>query len=69
MKEQIGQNAGRVWQYLEETGEPVTVSSLKKALKGTPESQVYTALGWLAREDKVDIYKNKRATYVRVMTG
>jgi hypothetical protein len=66
MKEAIGKNAGKVWDCLEKSGKPITLTTLKKQLKGTPESQMYTALGWLAREDKIDIYKDKRATYVRL---
>lgn len=50
MKEQIGVNAGKVWQALNE-GE-MSLKVLKKATKLT-EKDMYAALGWLAREDKV----------------
>lgn len=50
MKEKIGMNAGIVWQALNE-GEK-ELKALKKATK-LSEKDMYAALGWLAREDKV----------------
>ena len=44
-------NAGLVWNALNEKG-PMTVKDLRKATK-LKDKQIYAALGWLSREDKV----------------
>lgn len=46
----IGENAGKVWQALQKGGK--NVKDVKKELK-LKEMDLYLALGWLAREDKV----------------
>lgn len=51
MKEKIGTNAGLIWSYLHENNEK-TLKELKKACKLT-EKDMYAALGWLAREEKI----------------
>ena len=48
-REEIGMNAGLVWNALNEKG-PMTVKDLRKATK---LKQIFAALGWLSREDKV----------------
>jgi len=50
MKEKIGINAGLVWQAL--SNGKLEVKALKKAVKLT-EKDLYAALGWLAREEKI----------------
>lgn len=50
MKEKIGFNAGAVWNCLCEG--PQEVKALKKAVNLT-EKDLYAALGWLAREEKI----------------
>ncbi|MBO5974114.1 MAG: winged helix-turn-helix domain-containing protein [Paludibacteraceae bacterium] len=50
MKEKIGLNAGIVWNTL--CNGPQEIKALKKATKLT-EKDLYAALGWLAREEKV----------------
>jgi predicted ArsR family transcriptional regulator len=55
---QVGETAGKIWHLLSEEG-PHTISQLKKKLNGSGEL-VSFALGWLAREDKVDITQQKR---------
>ena len=57
MIQPIGETAGKVWQALNEK-EALSVAQLKKAA-GTDEKSLWLALGWLAREDKVDIQKNR----------
>lgn len=52
MNENIGIIAGQVWQYLSEH-ESVTTLKLKSAL-GVSNTLLCLALGWLAREDKID---------------
>ena len=53
----IGENAGKVWKTLETQGE-VNISSIAK-LSQIKVQDAYSALGWLAREDKVDGQKKK----------
>jgi hypothetical protein len=56
--EQVGVTAGQVWHILKDSG-PLTVAQLKKKLNGSGDL-VGFALGWLAREDKVDISQEKK---------
>lgn len=58
LKEQLGHTAGKVWQQLSESG-PQTIAQLKKRLNGEGDL-VNFAIGWLAREDKVDIVPEKK---------
>ena len=57
--EQVGVTAGKVWHMLDEFG-PQTLAQLKKRLNGSGEL-VGFALGWLAREDKVEISLDKKS--------
>jgi hypothetical protein len=49
----IGEVAGVIWRTLSEGG-PMSTSKLVKAV-GEPRDTVMAALGWLAREEKVNI--------------
>ena len=49
--EVMGSWAGLVWNALNEKG-PMTVKDLKKATK-LKDKQIFAALGWLSREDKI----------------
>ena len=62
MKKIIGEMAGRVWKTLGEQ-EDVSVSRLPQILKEKGEI-VYQALGWLAKEGKVDFHKKAGKTFV-----
>ena len=62
MKTRIGEMAGKVWTILGEK-EKIEVSRLPRMLKEKGEV-VYQALGWLAREDKVEFHKREGKTYV-----
>ena len=53
MQEKIGSTAGRVWEYLYKNG-TVTAIKLKSELE-ISNSSLYLALGWLAREDKIEV--------------
>ena len=53
MKEKIGLNAGAIWTYLSEAGE-AGLKDVKKACKLT-EKDLYAAIGWLAREGKIEL--------------
>ena len=50
MKDKIGTNAGMVWNALLVGN--LDIKALKKATK-LNDKDVYAALGWLAREDKI----------------
>lgn len=50
-KEVIGQNAGKVWDLLNEKGS-MTLAALKRASK-IKEPFLSMSLGWLARENKI----------------
>ncbi len=58
----IGETAGVVWQYLKDHGK----STLKAVEKGVdaPVDAVPMAVGWLAREGKVDVAQEKRSVYL-----
>jgi hypothetical protein len=63
-KAQIGENAGIVWRTLESKGslsfeELQTETNLNLL-------QVFTAVGWLAREDKISFNKENGITSVRI---
>ena len=51
MKEKIGDDAGIIWQVLDAQGIK-SVKELKKATK-LNEKEIYAAIGWLAREEKL----------------
>lgn len=53
-KNSIGTNAGNIWQYLSVNGD-VKLSDLKKILK-LDVKDIYLALGWLARENKIHFF-------------
>ena len=61
MKIKIGEMAGRVWETLGEK-EEVAVSRLPQILKEKGEI-VYQALGWLAREGKIDFHRKEGKTF------
>ena len=62
MKEKIGDNAGKVWSVLHESGKS-NIKDLKKATKLT-EKDLFAALGWLAREDKVVFDEIEKEVFV-----
>ena len=62
MLDKIGVDAGRVWNELELNGE-MTTGALKKNLKILP-FDLNAAIGWLAREGKVQI--NRKGNQIKV---
>jgi hypothetical protein len=54
MSETIGNAAGMIWRFLHPQSQPVTLSTLKKNL-GLSPTLLVMGLGWLAREDKLNI--------------
>lgn len=63
MKEKIGINAGAVWAVLNENTGNVNLKDIKKFTKLT-DKDLYAALGWLAREDKVNIEEAEKDIFV-----
>jgi hypothetical protein len=61
MKTTIGEMAGRVWKVLGEK-EAIAVSRPHQILKEKGEI-VYQALGWLAKEGKLDFHKKEGKTF------
>lgn len=64
MEETIGEVAGEVWDFLEDNGE-TSVSGVTKGVDA-PGTKVYMAVGWLAREDKLEFIDKKRGNAVRL---
>jgi hypothetical protein len=62
MQAQIGDAAGVIWRYLDEHVE-ASLSELKKATK-LSEQLLLMGLGWLAREEKVDVVQDKKGLKV-----
>ena len=58
----IGETAGKIWDYLNSNGN-ASVAKLRKAVDADAFG-VDAAIGWLAREDKVDL--NKKGNSVQV---
>ena len=67
MKDKIGEIAGKIWTILGEK-QNVNISKLPKILKEKGEI-VYQALGWLAKEDKINYHTKERKTFVSLSHG
>ncbi|MBI4309413.1 MAG: winged helix-turn-helix domain-containing protein [Candidatus Omnitrophica bacterium] len=65
MKEKIIETAGKTWRFLGQNGE-TNVSQLSKGLKEKDEL-VLQAIGWLAREDKINYSIKNRRTFVSLV--
>lgn len=52
--ETIGLWAGTTWTALNEANGTLTIKAIKKATK-LKEKELYAAIGWLAREGKVNV--------------
>jgi hypothetical protein len=57
---EIGSAAGKVWGILSD-GKPAAVTDLKKKTK-LDDATLNMALGWLVREDKIILEKDKKLT-------
>ncbi len=58
MDKVIGSHAGRVWKILDIWGDADLESIMK--LSDLKEKDIYTALGWLARENKITLDQKNR---------
>lgn len=65
MLETIGQNAGKVWTYLDENGE-VTLAAIKKDLELKGDAAALS-IGWLAREGKLEVTKKGNSVKVKLI--
>jgi hypothetical protein len=63
--QQIGETAGSVWHELSEKG-PLSVAKLVDSIGGNRDV-VMQAIGWLAREGKIEITENKRGKTVSLV--
>ncbi|MGA2035248.1 MAG: winged helix-turn-helix domain-containing protein [Thermoguttaceae bacterium] len=59
---QIGTTAGLVWTVLADSG-ALSVAKLVRSVD-QPRDSVMQAVGWLAREDKIDIFDKGRTRMV-----
>lgn len=62
MKVKVGETAGKIWNLLKEKGE-VNISQLPRLLN-EKSVIVHQALGWLAREDKIEYRTEAGKTYI-----
>ena len=54
----IGENAGTLWQLLNEDNRKWELTEIKEAT-GFDDMELASAIGWLAREDKIQFELNK----------
>ncbi|MDR3188513.1 MAG: winged helix-turn-helix domain-containing protein [Prevotellaceae bacterium] len=64
IKNDIGINAGIIWQLLNEKG-ALPISVLKTLTKFSNE-YVFYALGWLSREEKIVFFEKDDTKYVQL---
>ncbi len=55
----IGENAGIVWNALNDLGK-LDVKQLKKATKLRTDKEIFAAIGWLAKEEKLLFEENEK---------
>ena len=63
-KNQIGANAGIIWRALENRGS-LNIEEIQSET-GLDLTAILTAIGWLAREDKISFNKENNVTLVRL---
>lgn len=62
MTDNIGTNAGVLWQFLQQNG-PSTMTKLAEACR-LDSKTLQRAIGWLAREDKIDFVSRGRSELI-----
>ncbi len=60
----IGDTAGEVWRYLKEH-DSATLTTMVRAI-GQPSEMVLMAVGWLAREGKLELSQEKLTITIRL---
>ena len=58
----IGETAGKIYKTLEQKGEMTLAKLLKEV--GTDEALFNQAIGWLAREDKIEVVEEGHSRVV-----
>jgi len=61
---QIGEAAGLIWRALDSQG-PLKLPALKKKLK-VNDTMLHMAVGWLAREDKIEVEPRGRSYVIQL---
>jgi len=64
LKEKAGEVAGLIWQALDGT-EGLTQKEIKKTTK-IVDKYFYLGLGWLLREDKVEVSEKKEELFIKL---
>jgi len=64
MEHEIGEAAGQIWRWLEQNGE-TTVARVRQETK-LSDQLLHMGLGWLAREGKIELIKDKRTVKVGI---
>lgn len=62
----VGSNAGLVWQALNSANGSVEVKALKKQTK-LKDKEIYAAFGWLLREGKINLNEEGTELYVSLV--
>lgn len=62
MKDKVGETAGQIWNLLKKKGE-VNMAELPKLLQ-EKSNVVHQAIGWLARENKIEYRTAATKTFV-----
>lgn len=61
--EKVGELAGKIWMALNENGK-LTGKELKKHIKVRADKDLYLGLGWLLREDKIEVTESDKEILV-----
>ena len=61
--EKVGELAGKIWMALNENGK-LTGKELKKYIKVRADKELYLGLGWLLREDKIEVTESDKEILV-----
>ena len=61
-KDEIGLNAGKIWQLLSDYAK-WSYGTLKRK-SGLKDKELGAAIGWLARENKIELYQEDDELYV-----
>jgi len=65
--EEIGSAAGKIWQYLSDNG-PVSATKLATDT-GLDRNDVQRAIGWLAREEKIEFVMKGRVETIALKSS
>lgn len=63
LQEKAGEISGKIWEALSANGE-MSSKDLKKAIKVRSDKDLYVALGWLLREDKIQTREEAKETFI-----